>query len=104
MAAGAKLQQPAREARAKDLLSFMAFVAVGAGAAAAQWWLVGPPALPSFDLDYLQHALTRSEVSSGDAISVARTVGWAALLYLGFTTALRLMIGLACRLTDGATW
>ncbi|MPZ50272.1 MAG: LysM peptidoglycan-binding domain-containing protein [Dehalococcoidia bacterium] len=104
MASDTKPMQGSNEARTRDVLHFVVFLAMGISLAVVHWLLAGPPTLPSLDLDHLQRALTRSEVSSSDAISVARAVGWAVLLYLGFSTALRLLVGIACRLSDGSAW
>lgn len=70
------------------------------------WRLAGAPELPSSlpDIDRIQRILTSSDVTSGDAVAVASAIGWLALIYLAGSTGLRIAIGIAWRLTDGASW
>ena len=70
------------------------------------WRLAGAPELPSSlpDIDRIQRILTSSDVTSGDAVGVASAIGWLALTYLAGSTGLRTLVGVAWRLTDGASW
>lgn len=88
----------------KSMASLLAFLAAWLAVAYVLWTVSGPPSLPSVDLGRIRQALSSSEVSSSDAIGVASLLGWAAFLYVAVTTAFRIFVGLAWRLTDGASW
>lgn len=94
------------EPSGKGILPLMALVGGGVALGFVLWWLNGPPQVPTSvpDWDRIGRTLTGSDVPYQDVIHIATGLGWLALGYLGLTVALRVVLGAADRLTDGATW
>ncbi|TAJ16899.1 MAG: LysM peptidoglycan-binding domain-containing protein, partial [Dehalococcoidia bacterium] len=98
-------QRPA-DRRESGPWSLAVILAVAAAAAAILWRTAGPPSavwrLP--DMAAVRAALTATEVSDSDLITVATAVAWLLLGYLALTIALRALAVTADRATRGARW
>jgi nucleoid-associated protein YgaU/DNA-binding SARP family transcriptional activator len=94
------------ESSGKGVLPLMALIGGGVALGFVLWWLNGPPQVPTStpDWDRISRILTGSDVPYEDVIYIAMGLGWLALGYLGLTVVLRVVLGAADRLTDGATW
>jgi DNA-binding SARP family transcriptional activator len=94
------------DSSSKGILPLAALVGGGVATGFVLWWLNGPPQVPTStpDWDRMSRILTGSDLPYEDVIYIATGLGWLALAYLGLTVALRVVLGAADRLTDGATW
>lgn len=72
--------------------------------AGALWRISGPPSISVPDLPALRSALAGTELADRDIITVATTLAWLILGYLGFTMTLRCLALAADRATQGARW
>ncbi len=91
---------------AQSVVGLLTLIASGAVLGALLWQLVGLPEVPSRLPDWrgLSDALSGSNLSERDVVSVVTGIGWAALAYLGMTIALRILCESAVKVSDGSAW
>ncbi len=94
------------ESSGRGVLPLVALLGAGGALGFVLWWLNGPPRVPTSapDWDRMSRILAGSDVPYEEVVSIASGLGWLALAYLGLTVALRVVLGVGERLTDGATW